>query len=76
MKHLFLFLFVAAAVMTGCNGDDIDELRDKTNALDERVTALEDMQKTLWDNIQALQAIINYCCPIKLDNNKNSVLDC
>ena len=59
MKHLFLFLFVVAAVMTGCNGDDIDELRDKTNALDERVTALEDMQKTLWDNIQALQAIIN-----------------
>lgn len=20
--------------------------------------------------------ILNYCCPIKLDNNKNSVLDC
>lgn len=59
MKYLFLFLFVIASVMTGCNNDDIDELRAKTNELDERVTALEDMQKTLWDNIQALQEIIN-----------------
>ena len=22
------------------------------------------------------EEIDNYCCPIKLDNNKNSVLDC
>lgn len=24
----------------------------------------------------SLNEIFNYCCPIKLDNNKNSVLDC
>lgn len=59
MKHLFLFLMVVASVMTGCNNDDIDELRAKTDDLDARVTALEEMQQTLWDNIQALQAIIN-----------------
>lgn len=59
MKKIFLLLCVVASVMTGCNNDDIDELRDKTNQLEERVKALEDMQKTLWDNIQALQAIIN-----------------
>ena len=27
-------------------------------------------------NLQSVGNIIFYCCPIKLDNNKNSVLDC
>lgn len=52
-------MVAAATFMTGCNMSEIDALKKTTEDLDARVTALEDLQKTMWDNIQALQAIVN-----------------
>lgn len=59
MKRILFCLCAAAMMLAGCNKSDIDSLEKKTADLDARVTALEDLQKTLWDNIQALQAIVN-----------------
>lgn len=59
MRKLLFCLVAAAAILAGCNKSEIDALKKTTDDLDARVTALEDLQKTMWDNIQALQAIVN-----------------
>lgn len=59
MKRLLFCLIAAASILAGCNRSDYDALKKKTEDLEARVTALEDLQKTMWDNIQALQAIVN-----------------
>lgn len=59
MKKLVFSVLAAAAVIVGCSKSDYEELRKKTDELDARVTALEDLQKMMWDNIQALQQIVN-----------------
>ena len=51
MKKLVFSVLAAAAVIVGCSKSDYEELRKKTDELDARVTALEDLQKMMWDNI-------------------------
>ena len=55
---LLLLLGVGNVLFTGCEGDDIDEIREELQVHDERITALENWQKTLNTDIQSLSTVL------------------
>ena len=59
MKKTIFFLLAVLCLLGSCRNGDIDDLQERTDSLEVRVSALEDMQKDMWQNIQALQQIIN-----------------
>lgn len=59
MKKTIFFLLAVLCLLGACRNGDIDDLQSRTDSLEVRVSALEDMQKDMWQNIQALQQIIN-----------------
>lgn len=59
MKRIIFSVLAAAAIFAGCSKSDYEDLKQKTDDLAARVTALEDLQTVMWENIQALQAIVN-----------------
>lgn len=59
MKKTIFLLLAVLCLLGACRNGDIDDLQERTDSLEVRVSALEDMQKDMWQNIQALQQIIN-----------------
>ncbi len=59
MKKTIFFLLAVLCLLGACRNGDIDDLQSRTDSLEVRVSALEDMQKDMWQNIQSLQQIIN-----------------
>ena len=78
----FIFILFVTAILSGIATSL--EAQDKPK---KKKTALIEVKGLVTDNtgkplsgvtvLSGEGSIINYyCCPIKLDNNKNSVLDC
>lgn len=59
MKKTIFLLLAVLCLLGACRNGDIDDLQERIDSLEVRVSALEDMQKDMWQNIQALQQIIN-----------------
>lgn len=52
-----------------------DKFNKAIEEIDKTIKSLQKMKEDLLSSENYLR-LANYCCPIKLDNNKNSVLDC
>ena len=57
-KFFYATMCIVSLCLSGCNYDD-DEVWNAINDQEERITALEEWQKTTNENIAALQAIVN-----------------
>ncbi len=59
MKSMkFWIVAIIATVLSGCYGDDIDDLREDVSQVTDRVTALEQWKDQINSNIAALQTIV------------------
>ena len=59
MKRTIYLIAVATAICFASCGYDDDDVWNAINNQEERITALENWQKTTSENIAALQAMVN-----------------
>ena len=55
---LLLFLGAGSVFFTGCEADDVDELRAELQNHDERITALEAWQKSVNTDLQSIRDVL------------------